>query len=88
MRTRSQKDTTTQAIPTTGKQHVAGGHQPSWRLAEFDRMELDELSNTYYVFLKWPDGEVTRHDKEEVYKNCPQQLAFFYVGLIELVDPE
>ncbi|RYC82714.1 hypothetical protein BFJ63_vAg14380 [Fusarium oxysporum f. sp. narcissi] len=51
-------------------------------------MEFDDLSNTYYVFLKWPDGEVTEHHKNVVYENCPQQLALFYVGIFELVGPE
>ncbi|KAF5699797.1 chromo domain-containing protein [Fusarium mundagurra] len=76
MRTRSQR-----SFATKGDITDAGGHSPAqnkrpstqWDCADIDRMEFDESTSTYHVFLKWPNGDVSEHPREEIYEKCPQQ---------------
>ncbi|KAH7142342.1 hypothetical protein DER46DRAFT_630958 [Fusarium sp. MPI-SDFR-AT-0072] len=78
MKTRSRKGFATKSDITD-----AGGHSstqkkgPSiqWDCADIDHMEFDESASTYHVFLKWPNGDVSEHPRDEIYDKCPQQVA-------------
>ncbi|KAF4334036.1 heterochromatin one, partial [Fusarium beomiforme] len=76
MRTRSQRSLATKSDTTdAGGPSPAQNKQPStqWDCADIDRMEFDESTSTYHVFLKWPNGDVSEHPREEIYEKCPQQ---------------
>ena len=78
MKTRSRKSSATKSDITD-----AGGHSstqkkgPSiqWDCAGIDHMEFDESASTYHVFLKWPNGDVSEHPRDEIYDKCPQQVS-------------
>jgi hypothetical protein len=78
MKTRSRKSFATKSDITD-----AGGHSstqnkgPSiqWDCADIDHMEFDESASTYHVFLKWPNGDVSEHPRDEIYDKCPQQVG-------------
>jgi hypothetical protein len=78
MKTRSRRDSSIAAESTD-----AGGHSLrenrlrniQWDCADVDHMEFDESTATFRVFLKWPNGDVSEHPREEVYENCPQQVG-------------
>ncbi|KAH7142462.1 hypothetical protein DER46DRAFT_517884 [Fusarium sp. MPI-SDFR-AT-0072] len=78
MKTRSRKGFATKSDITD-----AGGHSstqkkgPSiqWDCADIDHMEFDESASTYHVFLKWPNGDVSEHPRDEIYDKCPQQVV-------------
>lgn len=75
METRSQKRTLTGNTTARGKEIVADKQRRRWSLADIDHIELDDFAKTYHVFLKWPDGSVTEHDRDEVYKKCAEQVS-------------
>lgn len=78
MKTRSQRDSSIEAESAD-----AGGHSIrdnklrniQWDCADVDHMELDVSTGTFLVFLKWPNGDVSEHPREEVNKNCAQQVG-------------
>ncbi|KAH7228526.1 uncharacterized protein BKA55DRAFT_599055 [Fusarium redolens] len=76
MRTRSRKRFATKSDITDAGGHSAAqnkGPSIQWDCAEIDHMEFDESTSTYHVFLKWPNGDVSEHPREEIYEKCPQQ---------------
>ncbi|RSL48166.1 hypothetical protein CEP54_013068 [Fusarium duplospermum] len=85
MRTRSQKQFPNQLSSAHEVDNSSNEHRVEWDCSEIDHMEFDESINKYYVFLKWPNGQVSEHDREEVYRRCPQQMLRFYESHIKFV---
>ncbi|KAG8665300.1 uncharacterized protein FPOAC1_013279 [Fusarium poae] len=88
MRTRSQRNPSTSLGTANTKSHSARADSlPSveWDRADVDHMEFDVSTSTYYVFLRWPNGDVSEHSREEAYAKCPQQMLRFYIRHIKLV---
>ncbi|KAK2134173.1 hypothetical protein NOF04DRAFT_1236977 [Fusarium oxysporum II5] len=90
MRTRSRKRFATKSDITDAGGHSAAqnkGPSIQWGCADIDHMEFDESTSTYHVFLKWPNGDVSEHPREEIYENCPQQVQTI-LHYLTLADKE
>ncbi|RSL96356.1 hypothetical protein CDV31_013496 [Fusarium ambrosium] len=85
MRTRSQKQPVNQLSSAHEVKNTWNEHDVEWSYSVIDHMEFDESTEKYYVFLKWPNGQVSEHDREEVYRRCPQQMLRFYERHIKFV---
>lgn len=81
MRTRAQKAAKTK--PSSVKEGMAEGQHRRGNLAKVDRMELDVPSNTYRVFLVWPDSSESEIDRDEAYEYfseqvCPIKITLYF----------
>ena len=45
-----------------------------WECLQIDRMELEESTRRFVILVKWPDGNISEHDKEEIYIKCPKKV--------------
>ena len=78
MRTRSQRKPSTSPGTADTKSHSTEADsrlEVDWDHVEVYDMYFDELTNRYWVFLRWPDGHESKRPREEAYAKCPQQVS-------------
>ncbi|KAH7232556.1 hypothetical protein B0J15DRAFT_472389 [Fusarium solani] len=51
----------------------------NWECLQIDRMELEEPTRRFVILVKWPGGNISEHDKEEIYIKCPKKVCDLYV---------
>lgn len=45
-----------------------------WECLQIERMELEESTGSFVILVKWPDGNISEHNKEEIYVKCPKKV--------------
>ncbi|KAH6951071.1 hypothetical protein BKA56DRAFT_606016 [Ilyonectria sp. MPI-CAGE-AT-0026] len=89
MKTRSQKRAS--GKPSLKPDRVRRKHSTKkesckWECLEIDRVELEESTRRFVILVKWPNGDISEHDKEEIYIKCPKKMLEFYERHIQFVD--
>lgn len=51
-----------------------------WEHLEIHRVEPDEFTGSFIVVVKWPDGNISHHDKEEIYIKSPRKVRITITG--------
>ncbi|RSL79180.1 hypothetical protein CEP52_017553 [Fusarium oligoseptatum] len=91
MKTRSQKRASGKASLRPNRirrKHSTKQEDYKWESLEIDRVELEELTGSFIVVVKWPNGDVSQHDKVEIYNKSPRKMLKFYERHIQFVDRE
>ncbi|KAI8648146.1 Chromo domain-containing protein [Fusarium sp. Ph1] len=48
----------------------------------------EDKNGKLIVYLVWKNGEKTKHDRQVIYKKCPQMMLQFYQAHIKIVEKE
>ena len=74
MQTRSKTRALESTASLRNKQDTNGTKHLDWDSVNIKCLEFDPVKRVYLVTVKWPSGEETRHQRDELYSNSPQKV--------------
>lgn len=84
MKTRSQTRANGKAILNPDgvhRKHTKKQERYKWEHLEIHRVDPDESTGSFIVLVKWPDGNISQHDKEEIYIKSPRKVRITITAL-------